>query len=96
MTEQQIGRAFPTLAQPAPPKTAGLPLVGALPALIRRQLDFFIEARARYGDVYTLDLGLSKLMVEAMSGRLAVESEVGRGSTFAVVLPGADGGPATR
>ena len=71
MTERQLHGAFserqlkgaihtPPLSAP---KTAGLPLVGALPALIKGQLDFFLEARARYGDIYTLDLGLTQLLV---------------------------------
>src|SRR5687768_2325605 len=63
MTEQQLNPVFHSLARPAPPKTQGLPIVGALPALIKGQLDFFLEARARYGDIYTLDLGFSQMVV---------------------------------
>jgi cytochrome P450 len=46
-----------------PPKVQGLPILGVLPALLKRQFDFLLEARARYGDIYTLDLGLTKLVV---------------------------------
>jgi cytochrome P450 len=63
MTEQPLNGAFHILARPTPPKVRGLPLLGVLPALIKRQFDFLLEARARYGDIYTLDLGLSKLVV---------------------------------
>jgi two-component system phosphate regulon sensor histidine kinase PhoR len=38
-----------------------------------------------------LGLSIVKHMVEAMRGRVSVESEVGRGSTFTVSLPGAPG-----
>jgi two-component system phosphate regulon sensor histidine kinase PhoR len=38
-----------------------------------------------------LGLSIVKHMVEAMRGRVSVESEVGRGSTFTVSLPGAAG-----
>jgi cytochrome P450 len=63
MTEQPLNRALHTLTRPTPPKARGLPLLGVLPALITRQFDFLLEARARYGDIYTLDLGLTKLVV---------------------------------
>jgi two-component system phosphate regulon sensor histidine kinase PhoR len=36
-----------------------------------------------------LGLSIVKHMVEAMRGKVAVESEVGRGSTFTISLPGA-------
>jgi cytochrome P450 len=40
-----------------PPAYRGWPVVGAVPALLRQQLDFFFDAHKRYGDVYALDLG---------------------------------------
>jgi cytochrome P450 len=63
LPERQLQQGFHAPALSAPPKTAGLPLVGTLPTLIKQQFDFFLEARARYGDIYTLDLGLSELLV---------------------------------
>lgn len=65
MIGRQLDAARPMLAEPTPPKTPGLPLIGALPALIARPFDFLLEARARHGDVYALDLGLFKLVVLA-------------------------------
>jgi len=43
--------------------SAGWPLVGALPALIRQQIDFLPAAHARYGEIYTLNLGLTQAVV---------------------------------
>jgi cytochrome P450 len=40
-----------------------MPLVGALPAFLRQPFDFLLDARARYGDIYTLDLGPARLIV---------------------------------
>lgn len=55
------------LAQPTrnaqPPMTGGWPLIGQLPALIRQQIDFLPGAQQRYGDIYTLNLGLVKAIV---------------------------------
>lgn len=55
------------LAQPVraaqPPMTGGWPLIGALPALIRQQIDFLPAAQQRYGDIYTLNLGMVKAIV---------------------------------
>src|SRR5262249_21696890 len=48
---------------PLPPKTKGFPIVGALPALMREQLAFLENARAQYGDVYTLDLGAMSMVM---------------------------------
>ena len=49
--------------RPQPPLTGGWPLLGALPALIRRQIDFLPAAHAQYGEIYTLNLGLTKAVV---------------------------------
>jgi len=51
------------LAQPLPPRTRGLPVVGALPAFMRGPFDFFLAARERYGDIYTLDLGFLRWVI---------------------------------
>lgn len=48
---------------PLPPRTPGLPLLGTLPALLRQPFDFFRAAQARHGDLYTLDLGLTEVVV---------------------------------
>ena len=63
MIDQPLGDTLSRSTLPAPPKTRGLPLVGSLPALVRRSFDFLLAARARYGDIYTLDLGLFKLVM---------------------------------
>ena len=47
----------------APPVAAGLPLVGSLPRLLLDPFAFFARARERYGDLYTLDLGLARVVV---------------------------------
>ena len=53
MIDQPLGDTISRSTLPAPPKTRGLPLVGSLPALVRRSFDFLLAARARYGDIYT-------------------------------------------
>jgi len=50
-------------ARPLPPRTRGLPVVGALPAFMRRPFDYFLAARERYGDIYTLDLGFLRWVI---------------------------------
>ncbi|MBI1297662.1 cytochrome P450 [bacterium] len=52
----------PLVAERPLPRTAGWPLVGALPALIRNPLDYLLQARAIYGDIYELDLGVTRLV----------------------------------
>jgi cytochrome P450 len=50
-------------AQLLPPRTRGLPLIGALPAFLRQPFPFFLAARERYGDIYTLDLGILRWVI---------------------------------
>ncbi len=54
-TRRAAGERFPT--------TRGWPLIGSVPALMRGSTDYFVQARERYGDIYTLNLGLSKFVV---------------------------------
>lgn len=49
--------------RPLPPTTGGWPFLGSLPALMRQQIDFLPAAHARYGEIYTLNLGLTKAVV---------------------------------
>ena len=49
----------------SPPRVPGWPLVGVLPQLARRHLDFLLEMRARYGDVYTVGLGKADVTILA-------------------------------
>lgn len=44
----------------APPICGSLPLVGAFPQLLKQGLDFFVNARAQHGDIYTLNLGVTR------------------------------------
>jgi cytochrome P450 len=45
------------------PLTKGLPLVGNLPQLIKNPFGFLKEARNTYGDIYSLNLGVSKILI---------------------------------
>jgi len=48
----------------APPTAKGFPLIGALPDLLRKQVDYLEYARAAYGDIYVLKLGpMSMIML---------------------------------
>jgi cytochrome P450 len=49
------------IARPLPPR-AGPPVVGSLPSLLRDPLGFFLSAPQKYGDVYTIDLGLTHVI----------------------------------
>ncbi len=45
------------------PLTKGLPLVGSLPQLIKNPFGFLKQARETYGDIYNLNLGVSKILM---------------------------------
>ena len=56
-----------SIVQPAQPKaiplTMGLPLVGSLPQIIKNPFGFLMQARDTYGDIYNLNLGISKMLI---------------------------------
>ena len=58
-TEHMATAARPML----PPRAPGLPIVGALPAFLRRRFEFLREARERNGDIFMLDLGLARWVI---------------------------------
>lgn len=45
------------------PEAKGWPLVGVLPQLVRDPFGFLSQARKRYGDIYTLNLGFTKVVI---------------------------------
>jgi signal transduction histidine kinase len=67
--------------------------VGIPPEALPHLFDRFYRAPGAAGQASGLGLGLyiSRRIVEAHGGRIEVESELGRGSTFTVVLPLRDG-----
>ena len=56
-----------SITQPAQPKaipvTKGLLLVGSLPQMIKNPFGFLMQARNTYGDIYNLNLGISKMLI---------------------------------
>jgi cytochrome P450 len=63
MSMDSARSSYPAAAQPLPPLTRGLPIVGALPAFLRQPFAYFLAARQRYGDIYTLDLGVFRWII---------------------------------
>lgn len=47
---------------PPPPVVKGWPLVGVVPQVMRHQLDFIHESFLKYGDIFTLDLGVTDIV----------------------------------
>jgi cytochrome P450 len=45
------------------PQTAGLPLVGSLPKMLKDPFQFVVDSRNELGDVYWLNLGLTKVVM---------------------------------
>ena len=45
------------------PLSKGLPLVGSLPELLKNPFGYFKQARNTYGDIYNLNLGVSKMLM---------------------------------
>lgn len=48
---------------PYPPSANGFPIIGAIPGLLREQLDFLERARSVYGDIYTLNMGTMSMVM---------------------------------
>ncbi|QRO02134.1 cytochrome P450 [Archangium violaceum] len=46
-----------------PPRVPGLPLLGTLPELLTRKLDYVSELRERHGDIFTLDLKVGEVVL---------------------------------
>jgi PAS domain S-box-containing protein len=66
--------------------------VGITPADLERIFEFLFTTKGEHGTGYGLTI--SRDIVAEHGGRIEVESEVGRGSTFSVVLPRSPSGPA--
>jgi cytochrome P450 len=45
------------------PKTSGLPLIGSLPKLLKDPFQYIVKTREELGDIYWLNIGLSKIMI---------------------------------
>jgi len=52
-----------TVQPQAIPLTKGLPLIGSLPQMIKNPFGFLIQARETYGDIYNLNLGISRMLI---------------------------------
>jgi len=63
MLKAAIERELGSVPAPRMPRTAGLPLVGSLPQLLKDPFAFMVDTREQLGDIYQLDLGLSKVVV---------------------------------
>lgn len=50
-----------SVAKP-PPQAAGVPLLGAIPALLLRRLDHLHRLRERHGDIFEIDLGVMRIV----------------------------------
>jgi len=58
-----IDNASPTTSKKTPPKVPSQPPVGVVPQLVEKQLDFLLDAQAQYGDIFTIDLAGTEVLV---------------------------------
>lgn len=63
MSEADGSRPNAAAVNRYPPLVRGIPLVGMLPIIIKRNLGLFIDLKATYGDIYTLDLGVLRMVI---------------------------------
>src|SRR5262245_33682504 len=56
-----LGRA--SALRRTPPVVGARALVGSLSSVLRSPLDFLLDQRARHGDVYALDLGITRMVL---------------------------------
>jgi cytochrome P450 len=49
--------------QKNPPTTQGLPFIGSLPGILKEKVDFLLQSRERYGDIFNLDLGVTSCVM---------------------------------
>src|SRR5262245_52913616 len=56
-----LGRA--SAPRRTPPVVGALSLFGSLSSVLRSPLDFLLEQRALHGDVYALDLGVTRMVL---------------------------------
>jgi cytochrome P450 len=61
--EQIIRENIFTAPAPYPPTAKGFPVIGAVPQIIREQVEFLVRAHAEYGDIYTLNLGATSMVM---------------------------------
>ena len=67
-----------------------------IPSEVRERLfERFYRGQADHKPGLGLGLPIAKALVEAQNGTLSVESQVGKGSTFAVILPAAQSMPSS-
>jgi cytochrome P450 len=62
-SHQERTRLSNTAALQTPPRASGLPLLGTLPGLLTRKIDYVSELRERHGDIFTLDLKLGEMVL---------------------------------
>jgi cytochrome P450 len=63
MLKASANYAMAPVAPKEIPQTKGWPLIGSIPQIIKSPFGFVTQARETYGDIYALNLGLSKVVV---------------------------------